>query len=189
MKNTQDTVDLARVRAEIADGLINITDHMSVLDRVIARGGAACAERRELWRMETVQAGLGNEQSKLVNRMAHDAVPVTVLVVEDEVLVLMALRADLQQAGFTVLEASSADEALVLLEGNEAIRAVFTDVQMPGTMDGLALARQVHARWPAVKVLVTSGNAFYSTDDMAHGDQFMRKPYSVEDVIAALRAN
>lgn len=93
MKNTQDTVDLARVRAEIADGLINITDHMSVLDRVIARGGAACAERRELWRMETVQAGLGNEQSKLVNRMAHDAVPVTVLVVEDEVLVLTALRA------------------------------------------------------------------------------------------------
>lgn len=76
-----------------------------------------------------------------------------------------------------------------LLESSETIRAVFTDVQMPGTMNGLELAHRVHARWPAVKVLVTSGNALYGADDLAHGDQFVRKPYRAEDVIAALRAN
>jgi CheY-like chemotaxis protein len=189
MKTTQDTVDLARVRAEIAAGLISITDQMSQLNRVIARGGEACVERRELWRMETVQAALGKRQSALVEQMAHAASPIIVLVVEDEILVLMSAIADLEAAGFMVIEASSADEALALLEGSETIRAVFTDVQMPGTMDGLALARQVHARWPAVKVLVTSGNSIYGADDMVNGHQFMRKPYRARDVVAALLAN
>ena len=189
MRSIQDAVTLARIQAEIAAGLIDITDHMSRLDRVIARGGESGAERRELWRMETAQAALGNERSRLAERIAHETRPAVVLVVEDEILVLMSVIADLKAAGFTVLEASSADEALALLEGSETIHAVFTNVQMPGTMNGLELVRRVHTRWPAVKVLVTSGNAIYGADDLVHGDQFLRKPYRAEDLVAALRAN
>jgi CheY-like chemotaxis protein len=139
--------------------------------------------------METLQAGLDEQQRGLVARMGHKGRSAVVLVVEDEILVLMSAIADLEAAGFIVLEASNADEALALLEGSETIRAVFTDVQMPGTMNGLELARQVHRRWPAVKVLVTSGNALYGSDDLLHGHQFVRKPYSAEDVVAALRAS
>jgi CheY-like chemotaxis protein len=189
MKSIQDTITLARIRAELAAGLINITDHMTQLDRIIARGGEASNERRELWRMETLQAGLGRQQSRLLDRISHDERPSVVLVVEDEILVLVAAIADLEAAGFIVHEASNADDALALLERHESIRAVFTDIQMPGTMSGLELARLVHVRWPAVKVLVTSGNALYGADDLAWGDQFFRKPYHAEDIVAALRAN
>ncbi len=189
MNDTQNMIDLARIRAEMATGLINITDHITQLDRVIARGGEASVERRELWRMETLQAGLGRRQAQLVDRMAHEERPAVVLVVEDEILVLMTAIASLEAAGFIVYEASNADEALALLESHESIRAVFTDIQMPGTMNGLELARIVHKRWPAVKVLVTSGNALFGADDLVWGDQFVRKPYRAEDVVAALRAN
>ncbi|MEO7221625.1 MAG: response regulator [Devosia sp.] len=189
MNDTQNAIELARVRAELAAGLIHITGLMTQLDRLIARGGEASEERRELWRMETLQAGLGRQQSQLADRIAHDERPAVVLVVEDEILVLMTAIADLEAAGFIVYEATNADEALVLLERYGSIRALFTDVQMPGTMNGLELAQMVHARWPAVKVLVTSGDALFSADDLASGDQFLRKPYRAEDVVAALRAH
>jgi two-component system, response regulator PdtaR len=189
MKDTQNTIDLARIRAELAAGLINITDHMTQLDRLIARGGEASEERRELWRIETLQAGLGRQQSQLMDRIAHEERPSVVLVVEDEILVLMSAIANLEAAGFIVHQASNADEALALLESYESIRAVFTDVQMPGTMNGLELARVIHLRWPAVKVLVTSGNALYGAEDVVWGDRFLRKPYRAEDLVAALRAN
>lgn len=116
MESSQDTIDLARIRNEIAAGLINISNQSTQLDRVIARGEETSAERRELWRIEMVQAGLGRKQSQLVDRMAHAARPAVVLVVEDEILVLMSAIADLEAAGFVVLEASSADEALAARE-------------------------------------------------------------------------
>jgi CheY-like chemotaxis protein len=88
--------------------------------------------------------------------MGHDDRPSVVLVVDDDAFVLMTAAFNLRAAGFTVLEASNANEALALLQTQESIGAVFTDVQMPGTMDGLGLARVVHRRWPFIKMVITA---------------------------------
>ncbi len=80
-----------------------------------------------------------------------------VLVVEDETLILASTVEHLEAAGFTAIAASNADEAISILESRNDIRAVFTDVQMPGSIDGLRLARVVRSRWPPVALLVTSG--------------------------------
>jgi CheY-like chemotaxis protein len=78
-----------------------------------------------------------------------------ILVVEDEALVRMAAREDIEAAGFEVYEAFNADEAIQLLEANPDIELVFTDVDMPGSMDGVKLAHYVRTRWPPVKIIVT----------------------------------
>ena len=82
-----------------------------------------------------------------------------VLVVDDEVLVRTVAVDMVEQAGFEVIEASNADEAIRILESRQDIRAVFTDIQMPGSMDGLRLAQSVRDRWPPVALIVTSGLA------------------------------
>jgi CheY-like chemotaxis protein len=112
-----------------------------------------------------------------------------ILVVEDESLTLMSAVACLTSAGFEVLEASNADEAIEMLETNATVGAIFTDIQMRGSMDGLALSREVHRRWPAIKVVVTSGNAMFSNKDLVPGDHFVRKPYSPDEIASALRDN
>jgi two-component system, response regulator PdtaR len=110
-----------------------------------------------------------------------------VLIVEDEFL----LRADaaefMENSGFTVYEASSADEAIALLERHADIRAVFTDIQMPGSMDGLKLAHYVRGRWPPVKLIITSGHARPPAEDMPTGSGFVGKPYQLEKVADDLR--
>jgi CheY-like chemotaxis protein len=80
-----------------------------------------------------------------------------VLVVEDESVVLFSAVEMVTEAGFDAIPASNADDAIRILERRDDIRAVFTDVQMPGSMDGLRLARVVRNRWPPVAVVVTSG--------------------------------
>jgi len=111
-----------------------------------------------------------------------------VLIVEDEFL----LRADaaefMENSGFTVYEASNADEAIALLERHVDIRAVFTDIHMPGSMDGLKLAHYVRGRWPPVKLILTSGNARPPVEDMPTGSGFVGKPYQLEKVADDLRA-
>src|ERR1700761_2120342 len=82
----------------------------------------------------------------------------TILIVEDEPLVRMHGVDILEDAGFHVREASSADEALVALEDGTTFHVLFSDIDMPGSMNGMALARVVHERWPAIRVLMTSGN-------------------------------
>lgn len=82
----------------------------------------------------------------------------TVLVVEDEPLIRMTVADDLQAAGFCVLEAGNTDEALRLLETHSSIRAIFTDIDMPGGLDGLKLAWIVRDRWPPIEIVITSGN-------------------------------
>ena len=187
MNVSQNSIKLAGVEAELAAGLVSIADQTARLDTVIAHGGNGAQERIDLWKMEVDQAGLWARQSALLDRIALVRDPMVVLVVEDQVLLLMATAADLRCAGFVVVEASSADEALEQLRCNPSIRAVFTDVQMPGTMDGLELARTVHARWPAIKVVISSGNAQFGIGDLTVGDRFVRKPYRAENVISALR--
>src|ERR1700753_1945496 len=88
-----------------------------------------------------------------------------VLIVEDEFLVRMDARQIIESAGFNVIEAGNADEAISILERRPEIRVVFTDIQMPGSMDGLKLAAAVRGRWPPIKIVATSGLRSISKDD------------------------
>ncbi len=119
--------------------------------------------------------------------MTADHCP-TVLIVEDEPLVRMHGCDMLESAGYDVLEAETADEALSLLERHNRVRLLFSDIDMPGSMDGLELARRVHHRWPTIGLLVTSGHhrpAPYMIPD--HG-RFIAKPWKENSVLAEVRA-
>ena len=112
-----------------------------------------------------------------------------VLVVEDEPLVLMDAMQSLEDAGFEVVDAFDAEHALVALERRPDIRAVFTDVNMPGKFDGVALARMVHERRPDMLIVVTSGVMKVQRDDIPEGGRFIPKPYDgvqVADLIGGL---
>ena len=110
--------------------------------------------------------------------MSNDRV---ILVVEDEALLLYSIADDLREQGFEVIEARNAAEALVALAGNPRINFLFTDIDMPGSMDGLALAAAVRNRWPPVKILVTSGKGRPSPSDLPDG-AFLSKPYTAEAI-------
>ncbi|MBV8243868.1 MAG: response regulator [Hyphomicrobiales bacterium] len=94
----------------------------------------------------------------------------------------------MEKSGFTVYEAGNADEAIALLELHDDIRAVFTDIQMPGSMDGLRLAHYIRGRWPPVKLIITSGHAEPRRGDMPVGSGFVGKPYQLEKVADKVRA-
>jgi CheY-like chemotaxis protein len=99
----------------------------------------------------------------------------------------MGIVADLEDAGFTVCEAANADAAIVLLQSNPNIRMLFTDVDMPGGMNGLKLAAAVRNRWPPVKIIVTSGQFELSDADLPEGGRFFAKPYNGVAIAAAFR--
>jgi len=109
-----------------------------------------------------------------------------VLMVEDEALILLATAEDLREAGFTVYEASNADEAIAMLEAHAEIRILFTDVDMPGSMDGLKLSAAVRDRWPPTQILVTSGKTLVGRAEMPAGGRFLPKPYSMTRVVSTL---
>jgi two-component system, response regulator PdtaR len=100
-----------------------------------------------------------------------------VLVVEDEALVRLSAREGIEAAGFKVYEAYNADEAIRILGANPDIELIFTDVDMPGSMDGVKLAHYVRTRWPPVKIIVTSGLSHISADQLPKGSLFLNKPY------------
>jgi len=101
-----------------------------------------------------------------------------VLVVEDEFLLRMDAADMITAAGFEAITAANADEAIDILEVRRDITVVFTDIQMPGSMDGLKLARAVKGRWPPIKIIATSGHAHVRETDLPYGGRFLRKPYS-----------
>jgi CheY-like chemotaxis protein len=103
-----------------------------------------------------------------------------ILVVDDEALVRFDLAQTIEEAGYSTFEAADATEAIVILEAHPEIRVVFTDIQMPGTMDGLALSHYVRKRWPPTIIIVSSGRRSPPKDDMPSGARFMAKPYSPE---------
>ena len=98
---------------------------------------------------------------------------------EDEGLVREASVQQLMDAGYEVLEAGSATQALAILEASEAVGVLFTDVNMPGPLDGLGLARLVHERWPWVRLIVTSGGGRVTPDDVPDDGRFLAKPYGL----------
>jgi CheY-like chemotaxis protein len=110
-----------------------------------------------------------------------------VLIVEDEFLLRMNAAAVIGDAGFGVVEAGNADEAIAILEARPDIHVVFTDIQMPGSMDGLKLARFVRGRWPPIKIVATSGFVNVGTGDLPEGSRFLPKPYRPDHVVATLR--
>jgi CheY-like chemotaxis protein len=111
----------------------------------------------------------------------------TVLVVEDEALLRLDMVDCLEEAGFAVLEAADADEAVRILERRDDVRLVFTDVDMPGSMDGLKLAAYVRNRWPPIKLIVTSGQITKQEAHMPSGGRFFSKPYDGPLVARAIR--
>lgn len=113
--------------------------------------------------------------------------PISVLVVEDEALIRMAVVVDLEEAGFNVLEAQNTDEAMSLLRSHPEIQALFTDIEMPGSMNGLTLAGAVHDRWPPIKIIVTSGHVLVRKRDLPEDALFVPKPYNNSEVVSTLR--
>jgi len=110
-----------------------------------------------------------------------------VLVVEDEGLIRMNAIAMVEDAGFQAIAATDADEAIRILESRSDIRAVFTDVHMPGSMDGIRLASVVRSRWPPVALILTSGHTDVVESDLPTGGRFLRKPYAPVQIETTLR--
>lgn len=112
-----------------------------------------------------------------------------VLVAEDEALLRLMMSDTLTEAGFKVVEAASADEALRLFEQHKGtLRVLVTDVQMPGSLDGLALARHVAERWPKVGIVVCSGQVKVAPEDLPRGAHFVRKPWRANLLLATVQA-
>jgi two-component sensor histidine kinase/CheY-like chemotaxis protein len=111
-----------------------------------------------------------------------------VLVVEDEMVLRMRAVDIVEDAGFTPVEAVNADEALAILESRSDIDLLFTDIQMPGSMDGLKLAHAVHDRWPAIKIILVSGQVKPSDAERPADSRFFGKPLGVGQMISELQA-
>jgi CheY-like chemotaxis protein len=113
---------------------------------------------------------------------------IAVLVVEDETLIRMAIVDELEDAGFEVFEAANSSEAVKILERTPRIKAMFTDVDMPGGIDGLELAAMVRGRWPPIVIIVTSGLRAVNADLLPDPAIFLPKPYDTTVVIQSIKA-
>jgi two-component sensor histidine kinase/CheY-like chemotaxis protein len=111
-----------------------------------------------------------------------------VLIVEDEMVLRMRAVDIVEDAGFRPIEAVNADEAISILESRSDISLLFTDIQMPGSMDGLKLAHAVHDRWPAIKIILVSGRVKPSDAERPADSRFFGKPLGVEQMITELQA-
>ena len=111
-----------------------------------------------------------------------------VLIVEDEMMLRMRAVDIVEDAGFHSVEAVNADEAMSILESRSDISLLFTDIQMPGTMDGLKLAHTVHNRWPGIKIILVSGQLKPSDAERPTDSRFFGKPLSIQQMITELQA-
>jgi CheY-like chemotaxis protein len=111
-----------------------------------------------------------------------------ILVVEDEPFVRLDAIDMLTSAGYRVIDAANADEAIAILEARRDIRVVVTDIQMPGSMDGLKLAATIRNRWPPIALIVTSGRVLIQPEDLPERGRFLAKPYSGPRLVEAIQA-
>jgi two-component system, response regulator PdtaR len=114
--------------------------------------------------------------------------PPVVLVVEDEPLLRMMAVEVVEEAGFVALEAGNAVEAVALLESRLDIALLFTDINMPGSMDGLKLAHAVRGRWPPIKILLVSGQVRLQPSQLPSSSRFVGKPYRAAAMVEELRS-
>lgn len=112
----------------------------------------------------------------------------TVLVIEDEPLIAWTVEDDLADAGHNVLVAHTADDGMRLLETRSDITTLFTDINTPGTLNGLKLAACVSRRWPHVGIVITTGNERPDESEMPKGSKFLPKPYLLSQVRTAIAA-
>ncbi|WP_029587473.1 response regulator [Bradyrhizobium sp. URHD0069] len=117
----------------------------------------------------------------------HSPVPAVVLVVEDDMLLRMRAVDMVEDAGYTSVEAMDADQAVAILESRSDIALLFTDIQMPGSMDGLGLARSVHERWPPIKIILVSGQLKPTSVDIPANSRFFGKPLEGQAMIAQIQ--
>jgi CheY-like chemotaxis protein len=120
--------------------------------------------------------------------MIVNATSPVVLIVEDEAIIRMGAVALIEDLGCEFFAASSADEAIALLERHPEITIVFTDIQMAGSMDGLELAAYARRRWPPLKFIIVSGNHVTTAVEMPEGARFFPKPYNATTIGEAIRA-
>lgn len=106
-----------------------------------------------------------------------------VLLVEDDPLLRWASAEALAQAGFDVIEAPDAHAALAVLQNRDDVSVLFTDIEMPGLMDGLELARRARELWPALRILVTSGRGAPPPRTLPARGRFVGKPYAQEEIV------
>ena len=118
----------------------------------------------------------------------HSSVPAVVLVVEDEMLLRMRAVDMVEDAGYTSVEAVDADAAFAILESRSDIALLLTDIQMPGSMDGLGLAHSVHDRWPPIKIILVSGQLKLANIDIPAGSRFFGKPLEARVMIAQMQS-
>jgi CheY-like chemotaxis protein len=117
----------------------------------------------------------------------HPVVPTIVLIVEDEMLLRMRAVNMVEDAGFTPVEAVDADEAVAILESRSDIALLFTDIQMPGSMDGLKLAHAVRERWPLIKIILVSGQLKLANIDIPADSRFFGKPLEAREMISEIQ--
>ena len=119
--------------------------------------------------------------------LENSVVPAVVLVVEDEMLLRMRAVDMVEDAGYIPVEAADADQAVAILESRSDIALMFTDIQMPGSMDGLGLAHSVHERWPPIKIIMVSGQLKLANTDIPTDSRFFEKPFEAGEMIAEMQ--
>jgi CheY-like chemotaxis protein len=127
--------------------------------------------------LESLKVGRGHSMALV----AH-----VVLVVEDDALIRLAAVDLVERAGCEALEAQNADEAIQVLTERGDIRLVFTDVDMPGSMDGLKLCHFIRERWPPIRLIIASGKAILQESHLPTGARFFGKPYRDATVLSAI---
>jgi two-component system, response regulator PdtaR len=113
--------------------------------------------------------------------------PRLILVVEDHPLIRMGAIQLIEEAGYEAVEASTADEAIMILEARPDIHLMFTDIEMPGSIDGLKLAHYVRHRWPPVLLIVVSGKITVDERELPAGARFFAKPYNDNKIVETMR--
>jgi CheY-like chemotaxis protein len=121
-----------------------------------------------------------------MNRSPSRQAP-AILVVEDDPLLRLHAVDLVEEAGFIAVDAANADAAVAILESRDDIRLLFTDVQMPGSMDGLKLAHAVRRRWPPIKIVIVSGHLRVTEHDLPDDIRFFGKPFETAKMIAELQ--
>jgi two-component system, response regulator PdtaR len=142
---------------------------------------------RNAGKIKPLSLSIHPSASALGDAMNDNAAPVVLVVEDDWPLRLIAVEV-VEDAGYVVIEAANADEAILILEGRADIAVIFTDVDMPGSMDGLKLAYAVRHRWPPIKIIIVSGKTHLNDADLPPDTQFFSKPYSVPGMISELRS-